>query len=241
MNLKKLISTKGLIFLIIFSVVAFISQRLNFSSLVGAENQFFTLFQFIGPVAGGFLGPLVGVITVLIAEVVNFIALGKDWSIINLARLLPMLFAAYYFGTNKGKLNFKKYVGIVVPIIAIIAFVVHPVGRTVWFFSLYWLIPIIVRVLPQKFGDKLFLRSVGATFTAHAVGGALWIWTIPMPAEAWVGLIPVVALERLLFSAGIAGSYILFTTVLDKLDAKFTNGIVNIDLRYTLFKKILKI
>jgi hypothetical protein len=60
MKLNKLITTKGLLFLFIFSILVFVGDRINFSKLIGAENQFFTLFQFFGPVAGAFLGPVVG-------------------------------------------------------------------------------------------------------------------------------------------------------------------------------------
>ena len=239
MKLKKLISFKGLLFLIIFSALAFVSHRLNFASLVGAENQFFTVFQFFGPIAGGFLGPVVGVLAVLIAEVFNFITMGKAWSIINLARLLPMLFAAFYFGT-KGRVNLKSRISLIVPIIAIAAFIVHPVGRTIWFFTLFWTIPVIIKILPKKYSGILFLRSLGATFTAHAVGGAAWIWSIPMTGEQWIGLIPIVAVERLLFAAGIAGSYILFNTILDKLSSKVTTEVVDIEKKYVLFKNLFR-
>ena len=55
-----------------------------------------------------------------------------------------MIFAAYYFGSKKRNLS------IIVPIIAIAAFILHPVGREVWFFALFWTIPIIAKILPKK-------------------------------------------------------------------------------------------
>ena len=116
----------------------------------------------------------------------------------------------------------RKYsVGILVPLLAIGLFVLHPVGREVWFFSLYWLIPIVISVLPATYSQNLVLKSFGATFTAHAVGGALWVWTVPMTAAAWVTLIPIVAFERSLFALGIAGSYIAVNSVLDYVVEKF--------------------
>ncbi len=230
MDLNKIMTKKGFIFLVIFSLLVYAGDKINFSPLVGADNQFFTLFQFFGPIAGSFLGPVVGILAVLIAEVGNFLIVGKEWTLINLVRLLPMLFAAYYFGTRKEKLN------LLVPLLAILAFIVHPIGRQVWFFTLYWTIPIIVKLLPDKYSQNAFLRSLGATFTAHAVGGAAWIWTVKMTAEQWVGLIPVVAYERLLFTIGIAGSYIAFNTLLDKLDTKLTADLVDIDKKYVVSK-----
>jgi len=233
MEFKKIMTKKGFVFLILFSTLAFVGQRINFSALVGADNQFFTLFQFFGPIAGSFLGPVVGIAAVLIAELANFFSLGSEWTAINLVRLLPMLFAAYYFGVNKDKIK----ISVIVPLAAILLFIAHPIGRTVWFFALYWTIPIIVKALPQRYSNNAFLKSLGATFTAHSVGGAAWIWTVPMSASQWVGLIPVVAYERLLFAIGITGLYILFNTLLDKLDSRFTSDAVHIDKRYVLSRR----
>ena len=231
MKLNKLITKKGFLFLLIFSVLVFIGDRVNFSKLVGAENQFFTLFQFFGPVAGAFLGPIVGVLSVLIAEVSSYLLLGKAFTLINVLRLLPMLFAAWYFGTKKDKLSF------LVPIVAIVLFVAHPVGRQVWFFSLFWTIPIIIKLLPKKYSEQAFLKSLGATFTAHSVGGAMWNYIVPMTPTAWVALIPVVIYERLLFAGGIAISFIVLNTILDRLDTKIKAEYINVDKRYVLFKQ----
>ncbi len=231
MKLNKLITPKGFLFLIIFAILVFIGDGINFSKLVGAENQFFTLFQFFGPVAGAFLGPVVGVLSVLIAEVSSYLILGKAFTLVNALRLLPMLFAAWYFGTKKDKLSF------LVPAAAIILFIAHPVGRQVWFFSLFWSIPLIIKLLPKKYSEKVFLRSLGATFTAHAVGGAMWNYIVPMTSGAWIALIPIVIYERLMFAIGIAISFVLLNTLLDKLDSKTKSEYINVDRRYVLFKQ----
>ncbi|MBI1935872.1 hypothetical protein HYS31_05515 [Candidatus Woesearchaeota archaeon] len=271
MKLNKLITGKGIIFLLVFSILVFVGDRINFSKLIGAENQFFTLFQFFGPVAGAFLGPVVGVLSVLIAEVSSYLVLGKAFTLVNVLRLLPMLFAAWYFGTKKDRLSFF------VPIAAIALFVAHPVGRQVWYFSLFWTIPIILKAAPEKYAKHsvtaviavmgllmfslnpatrtiLFVlgfvavlalaygasdvssKSLGATFTAHAVGGAMWNYIVPMTPSAWIALIPVVIYERLLFASGITGSFVTLNTLLDKLDAKITAGYLNVDKKYILFR-----
>lgn len=231
MNLNKLITKKGLIFLLVFSILVFIGDMINFSKLIGADNQFFTLFQFFGPVAGAFLGPVVGVLSVLIAEVSSYLVLGKAFTLISVLRLTPMLFAAWYFGAKKDKLSFF------VPIAAIIIFVAHPVGRQVWFFTFFWTIPIIIKLLPKKYSEKIFLKSLGATLTAHAVGGAIWNYAVPMTQEAWIKLIPIVIYERLLFASGIAISFVLLNTILDKLDSKSKSEYVNVDKKYVVFRQ----
>src|SRR3989344_215704 len=231
MKLNKLITAKGVIFLLIFSILVFIGDKVNFSRLVGANNQFFTLFQFFGPVAGAFLGPVVGVLAVLIAEVASKIVNHAAFDLVTILRLTPMLFAAWYFGTKKDKLSF------LVPIAAIILFVAHPVGRQVWFFALFWTIPIVIKLLPKKYGEKAFLRSLGATFTAHAVGGAMWNYIVPMTPAAWIALIPIVIFERLVFASGITISYVGLNTLFDRIDSKTKSEYVNIDKKYVLFRQ----
>jgi len=212
MNLKNIFTTKRIIFLLVFFALVLIGKKINFSPVIGAEKQFFTLYQFFGPTAGAFLGPVFGGIAVFFAQVADYLIVGKEWTWINTLRMLPMIFAVIYFA------NKRKYWTAIVPAICMVLFMVHPVGRQVWFYSLYWLIPILGSLFPKKF---LLLRSLGATFTAHAVGGVLWLYTIPMEAGAWVSLIPIVAFERILFAIGIAGSYVVFNTVLDYVVEKW--------------------
>lgn len=227
-------SVQRIVFIILFSALAFIGMRINFSALVGATNefgepnQFFTLFQFFGPMAGGFLGAGYGVLAVGAAQIVDFIMAGKSVDFISVARLLPMLFAAYYFSRKK-----REEVGIIIPLIAIAAFIVHPVGRQVWYYSMYWLIPVAIQMLPEKYSKRIFLRSLGSTFVAHAVGGAVWVWAFPMAAARWIELIPVVAYERLMFTLGITGAYLVMQVVLKfvmrALHVPVQHGVLQLD------------
>ena len=237
MDLEKIFTRKRVIFLLLFFVVVLVGKKINFSPVIGADNQFFTLFQFFGPIAGAFLGPLFGIISVFFAQLADFLIVGKDWGLINLIRLLPMLFAVYYFGSRKRTGN---TISAIIPAICIFLFIIHPVGKVAWFFSLYWLIPVLGKILPEKVPGRLFFRSFGATFTAHAIGSTIWLYTVPMPAEAWIGLVPVVAYERFLFGMGIAGSYVVFNTVLDyaikKWELKVPTKVLFLDRRYVLGK-----
>ncbi len=230
--MKKFSASTKIFFVALFVALVFVSSKINFSALVGANNQFFTVFQFFGPIAGGILGSLVGAFVVLAASAITFtinlFSGTAHFDIISVLRLLPMVFAAYYFGTR------NKNVSIIVPVIAILLFIAHPVGRQVWFFSLFWTIPIIATF----FKNRLFMRSLGSTFTAHAVGGAIWAWTIPMTPEAWMALIPIVIVERLLFASGITVSFVAASTLLQKVQSKVP--FVAIDTRYTLSKNLLK-
>jgi hypothetical protein len=141
-----------------------------------------------------------------------------------------MLFAAYYFGTK------KKTLSSIIPLISIAFFVFHPIGRQVWFYSLYWTIPVIINILPKKYSEKTFLKSLGATLTAHSVGSAAWIWTVPMTAAQWVTLVPITGFERLMFALGITISYkgmnLLLNSLITKFKWKIPNDVLRLEKRH---------
>ena len=237
MDFKELFSKKRLIFIALFIALVYAGNKINFSPLIGANNQFFTLFQFFGPIAGSFLGPIFGGITVLGAELIDFVVVGKAFTLINIARLLPMIAAAYYFGTN------RKKTSALITIVAAIVFLANPVGLQSWFMALYWTIPVIISLTPMKYSNNLLLKSLGATLTAHAVGSAAWAWSVPMTKALWLVVFSVAWYERLVFALGIAGSYIIINTVLDVLITKFNwsipEKIISINKKLVL-KSLLK-
>jgi len=76
-----------------------------------------------------------------------------------------------------------------------------------------WLIPFVATF----FKKRLILNSLGATFTAHAVGSTIFLYTFGLTPQIWLALIPVVFIERGVFTVGIWASFMAFNTVLDKL------------------------
>ena len=205
---------KKSLFLILFTVIGFASLQIPFNKLAGS-NVSFTIFDFFAPIAGAFLGPVLGIGSVLAVEVGNMLIKHTAWTTPSIIRLFPTLFAVYYFATVSKKTTLSKWI-LAVPIIAIAAFLAHPIGRQVPYYTLFWFIPLIA----YRFRNNLYMKSLGATFTAHSVGGAAWIWALNIPAKVWQGLIPVVIEERLLFAAGIAISYVLTKKVLTLLASK---------------------
>lgn len=205
---------KKLLFLTLFILVGFASLQIPFNNLVGS-NVSFTLFDFFGPIAGAFLGPVFGIGSVLTVELINFFMKHTPVTSASVIRLFPTLFAVYFFAVMSKKQSSKWILA--VPILAIIAFISHPIGRQVPYYALmFWLIPLIA----YKFKNNLYMRSLGATFTAHAVGGAAWIWALNLPANVWKSLIPVVIEERLLFASGIAISFVITKQVFFFLASK---------------------
>lgn len=205
-------SQKKLLFVLLFAVVGFILLQIRVPNLAGT-NVTFTLFDFFGPIAGAFLGGVLGIVSVFVVTFTNFLLKGVI-EIGPIIRLFPTLFAVYYFSLPAKKRNSRKILA--VPLLAMLIFWAHPEGRAAWYFALFWLIPVIAFFKR----DNIYLRSLGSTFTAHAIGGAAWAWTFNLPATVWKGLIPVVAMERFLFAGGIAVSYVVMTTVLAYLTEK---------------------
>ncbi|MFA4819319.1 MAG: hypothetical protein WC621_05790 [Patescibacteria group bacterium] len=225
-NIQRYLTKRNLLFIAIFALVGFIALQIPVAQLTGSKVKF-TVYDAFAPIAGAFIGSIPGVIAVFLMQLFNFLAHGahiEDAGTI--IRFFPMLVAALYFA-KKGKFN------LIVPAIAIAAFVAHPIGRTVWYFALFWTIPIVAYFFRDRF---LLARALGSTFTAHAVGGALWIWTFSLPAPVWNSLIPVVAAERLLFALGITGSFVLVNNLLCLLEKKHILNLgLHINQKYLIY------
>jgi hypothetical protein len=156
--------------------------------LVGKLN--FTMFDLYAPIAGGLFGSTLGALTVFSTALMNLI-IQHAYNPAAFLHLIPVIFGAWYFGTN------KKLIALV-PLLAILAFWVHPIGRAAWYYPLLWIIP----VLCVFFKDRsVIANALGATLTSHAVGGVLWLFFFSPPPAFWVSLIPVVIIERLIFTA----------------------------------------
>ncbi|HIH20785.1 TPA: hypothetical protein HA244_05955 [Candidatus Micrarchaeota archaeon] len=194
----------------IFVIAGLIASRINFSQLLGAPNQFFTLFQFFAPIAGGFLGGIFGGAAVLVTQLVDFIAFGKEVTFLNVARLFTLVFAAWYFSSGSK----QKWLA-AVPLAAILLFILHPVGQQVWYFAvMFWGIPVLAKFF---FADNLLAKSLGSTLTAHSVGGVLWIYSIPSTAAFWNGLFPIVVYERFIFTVGIVVSFVALNALFSRV------------------------
>lgn len=206
---------KKLLFLALFTLVGFLSLQVPFNKVIGS-NVSFTLFDFFAPIAGVFLGPVFGIVSVFSVEIISYWVKQTPLTTGSIIRLFPTLFAVLYFATVASKKTNGKWV-LAIPILSILAFVIHPIGRQAPYYALmFWTIPI----LAYFKRNNLFVKSLGATLTAHAVGGAAWIWTFNLPVSVWNSLIPVVIAERLLFATGIAVSYILVKRTLNFLASK---------------------
>jgi len=224
-HLRQLITKKNLIFIGVFVVLGFIALQIPVTQVIGSKVKF-TIYDAFAPLAGSFIGSIPGVIAVFLMQFFNFLIHGAQVDDIGtIIRFFPMLFAVWYFAKSRTS-------NLIIPVIAMAAFIAHPIGQTVWYFSLFWVIPIVAHFFRDK---SLLARALGSTFTAHAVGSTLWIWAFALPAPVWTSLIPIVVVERLLFTFGLAGSFVLVNNILGFLEKKrFLNFGFHIDQKYLI-------
>lgn len=218
-------SSKKIAFLAIFTAISLAAMRINFSPLLGTNNASFTFFQFLAPIGGGIIGPVFGAAAALFAQGANFLVFGGSTDLFSLLRFAPALFAAWYFGSKSGNT-------LIVPLACMALFWLHPVGAQAPIYALFWLIP----VAAHYFKANLFSRSLGATFTAHAVGSVAFIYVLPSTPQLWMALLPVVVFERLLFAGGIAVSFVAMNTLLELLSSRIDLSFLQIENKYALVK-----
>lgn len=192
------ISKQKLFFIGLFSFLGFLTLQVPFSEILGLEeNQSFTLFEFFAPITGMFIGGIPGALSVLFVKGVDTFVIKQSFDLVSFLRLFTLPLAAFYFGSSS---NLRA----LIPLICFCLFNVHPIGSQAWEYSLFWFIPAIAAFFPSR----LFLRSLGSTFTAHALGAVIFLYAFELPAELWLSIIPVVFVERILFATGIFVSFL---------------------------------
>lgn len=210
---------RKIFFLIIYTVLGLAAFQISINRIAGS-GQNFTLFELIGPVGGMFLGPVFGAISVFFVRTLNIIILHQNLDFLTIIRFFPAILAAIYFGLK------SKKTAAIFPV-CIVLFLLNPIGRQAWMYPLIWLIPFFA-----TFGKKrLILNSLGATFAAHATGSVIFLYSFGLTPAIWMSLIPVVFIERGIFTIGIWLSYIIMNTILDKITgfkiASFLKPMVN--------------
>ncbi|MFN3909758.1 MAG: hypothetical protein ACK4J0_00810 [Candidatus Anstonellaceae archaeon] len=192
-------------FILFFIALSIIASNISISKLWGAEGQTFSLFEFFSPLPAAFLGPAYGILVVLIAKGFAILFSPTPFNLTTFLRFIPPIVGAYIF--SKFKENFfNSVLNSLICFICIGLFIFHPVGSKAWLFSIFWFIPIALNFVKS---NHIFFRALATTLTQHAVGGVIWIYFVsPANPEFWLALIPLVAIERLVFASGIALSYL---------------------------------
>ncbi len=179
-----------------------IFSLIKMSFAIGTFWTAFSLRTMLTPLVGAF-GGMMGVGMLCASSVAHALFFKKALTLSFLAYSgIPSLLASAYWATE------SRAIRAAIPAACIALFVLHPQGMMAAPYALYWLIPIAVA---YRNTSSIFLTSLGSTFTAHAAGSVLWLYSTGMQASYWYGLLPLVPAERLALAAGMAVSHMLFT------------------------------
>ncbi len=169
--------------------------KLNY--IAGLEMSWFSFAPIFMPLTGAFMG-VFGSSTVFLMRLALKMVVCKSLSLSLLALYLPGYCASLYWATN------TIMIRALLPLACMVFFVIHPVGSQAFVYSLYWFIPVMLYFYPHR---SLLLQALGSTFTAHAVGSVIVLYTLPTTADMWFGLLSIVPFERCCFAVGMVVVY----------------------------------
>ena len=207
MSFKKILKV---LFTIFSSLLFLLLTRIKFGPILGTEMKF-SLVAFFGPTLAKILGIKFGTSIIILTHLIG-LALGvyQIKAVKDLFTFFPIIFGGFYF--SKIFRGEKKL--LIIPSVCILLFVFHPIGRTVWFYSGFWLIPIIITLLKAKIDKilkipalQIYGYSLGTAFVDHAVGSTIYLYLLKIPSHFWIEAIPLTILERLLIAGGISFCY----------------------------------
>jgi len=214
-NLRKKLIIPKIFFSVLFSALFIVLTKVKLTPIFGTETKFSASVMF-GPVLSGLLGIKLGTLTIIASHVVGvIIGLYKIKSIMNLFVFTPILVGGIYFARMfRGDIRL-----VLIPTICIVLFLLHPIGREVWFYSLFWFIPIVItkfksiidRILKHHIA-QVYSYSFGTAFVDHSVGSIIYLYFMNIPAQFWIAAIPFTFVERAVIAAGITFSYLFVKT-----------------------------
>lgn len=187
----------------LFILLEFILLNFDVIKIVGVDNAAFPAAAAFAPAVAGIIGPIAFWIIVLTNTTFALVSgnlFGKAFLVILVYMGIPLAFASLYFGGKSRRI-------ILVPLICMLLFWLHPIGFQVWYFAMLWLIPIVIRFIPEIRGISPVLNGIGTAFVDHAVGSILYLYAIDIPAIAWQSVFLQAIFERITFGLGIAISY----------------------------------
>ena len=194
---NKILTLRNTLFTIFFMSVIKFSSLFKVSFILGSVKAFFSMTPMVQPLAGVW-GGLTGTGLLFALGILLRIVFSGWKSFILLSYHVPGFFASCALASRHWVLH------VVLPLICMALFIAHPVGMGAFAYTIYWLVPVALYVANK---ELFFLRALSSTFIAHGVGSVIWIWCSPMTSSAWLALIPVVFVERVIFALGMTLIY----------------------------------
>jgi len=205
-----------------FSFLFLFLTQIKFAPILGTKMSF-SLSVFFGPTLAKIFGINYGTGIIILTHLIGLLfGIYKVQAIKDFFTFFPIIFAGIYFAKIfKGE---KKL--IFIPLLCIFLFILHPIGKIVWFYSLFWVLPILIAVFKEKLDRilkfpvfKIYGYSLGTAFVDHSVGCVIYLYLLNIPAHFWIEAIPHTILERLLIAGGVSVFY-LFEIALLKIFEK---------------------
>jgi hypothetical protein len=176
-----------------FTVVSKAASLCKLSWVVGSHAAFFSAANMWTPLAGAFGGAQVATGSFIIALAARTLVYGA-LSLHALAYHIPGYCASLYWSSS------SRVARALFPLAAMMLFWLNPVGAQAWGYALLWLIPLSIALVKRP---TVWITALGSTFTAHAAGTIIWLYSMPLVPMAWYGLMPLVMVERVLFATGL--------------------------------------
>ena len=214
MNTKRIFK---IIFTIFSSLLFLYFTKVKFGPILGTQMKF-SLSVFFGPTLAKIFGIGYGTVAVIMTHLIGLASgIYKIKALKDYFTFLPIIFGGVYFSKIfKGN---KKL--IIIPLVCILLFIINPIGKTVWFYSSFWLTPIIISLFKEKIDKilkiplfKIYGYSLGAAFVDHAIGSVIYLYLLKIPANFWIEAIPMTIIERLMIAAGIELCYFVELVVI---------------------------
>lgn len=180
-----------------------IASSVKVSFIVGSFCSFFSINNSVAPLAGAFGGVAGSFLLSFIRLITRFYTTNSITTGILMLQI-PTLGSCLYWASS------SPLIRVLIPATCMILFCVHPIGSLAWTYSLFWLIPIVLHLIPKK---SIFLDSLGSTYIAHAIGSVIWLYSKGMAPAIWIALIPVALAERTLFAIGMTATYYAMITI----------------------------
>jgi len=219
MKRKELLFRGFLTFLFMMSII--VLSKIKLHPIFGTTGRFSLLTMF-GPIIPYFVGSSFGALAIFGARILQIlVGISGAKDIFSYIIYTPIFIAGFHFA----KMFRKTRKQALIPGIAIVLFLAHPIGRQVWYYSLFWTIPIAITLLKPYIRKLLkthdvptiYLYALSATFVDHAVGSVLFLYYLNIPAVYWNLSIPYVPIERLIYALGILIFYLFTKTALESL------------------------
>ncbi len=166
-------------------------------ALIGSKYAYLSAFALLSPLAGAAGVASMGFGASVLRRATKVLFFGKK-VMLPIKLYLPSMAGILYWSENNSFIRFY------IPLLCILLFNLHPIGFQACFYSGYWLIPLVLYLIPH---NSIFLTALGATLVQHAVGSIMWLYLVPMPANQWLILMPVVFVERFLAAGCMTGIY----------------------------------